>query len=274
MSAAGREAQLTSGVARSERGRGDARGAGRRPGAWAAVSERATGERVRPCWQRVRGLSRGGELDSARERASWAAGERVGRAGLLGRALAWVKRRPDWWGPCAGEREQRRAGERLRKGRARGRLASGRWTRGAGRGARRAGPPDRWGRGGRCARRELVHARRWRAAAAGRCRWGHAGLARVCALVLGRARGEAAVLGRPERESRLGTGPRCWAPQGEMERGAGLVWILIFFPLFLFYFYFKSNSNYLNSNLNLNSTLALKQVKQCTSMNATTKLSL
>ena len=132
MSAAGREAHLTSGVARSERGRGDARGAGRRPGAWAAVSERATSERVRPCWQRVRGLSRGGELDSARERASWAAGERVGRAGLLGRALAWVKRRPDWWGPCAGEREQRRAGERLRKGRARGRLASGRWTRGAG----------------------------------------------------------------------------------------------------------------------------------------------
>ena len=36
------------------------------------------------------GLSRGGELDSARERASWAAGERVGRAGLLGRALAWA----------------------------------------------------------------------------------------------------------------------------------------------------------------------------------------
>ena len=40
--------------------------------------------------QWVRGLSRGGELDSARERASWAAGERVGRAGLLGRALAWA----------------------------------------------------------------------------------------------------------------------------------------------------------------------------------------
>ena len=38
----------------------------------------------------MRGLSRGGELDSARERASWAAGERVGRAGLLGRALAWA----------------------------------------------------------------------------------------------------------------------------------------------------------------------------------------
>ena len=62
MSAVGREAQLTSGVAQSERGRDDARGAGRRPGAWAAVSERATGERVRPCWQRervcVRGLGR------------------------------------------------------------------------------------------------------------------------------------------------------------------------------------------------------------------------
>ena len=40
--------------------------------------------------QWVHGLSRGGELDSARERASWAPGERVGRAGLLGRALAWA----------------------------------------------------------------------------------------------------------------------------------------------------------------------------------------
>ena len=46
--------------------------------------------------------------------------------------------------------------------------------------------------------------------------------------------------------------------------------ITISFPLF----YFKSNPNYLNSNLNLNSTLALKQIKQCTSMNATTKLNL
>jgi hypothetical protein len=75
---------------------------------------------------------------------------------------------------------------------------------------------DRWGRRGRCARRELVHARRWWAAAAERCRWGHAGLARVRALALGRARGEAAVLGRPvsggegnchrERERGLGCG--------------------------------------------------------------------
>ena len=96
----------------------------------------------------MRGLSRGGELDSARERASWAAGERVGRAGLLGRALAWVKRRPDWWGPCAGEREQRRAGERLRKGSARGeRLrcwaglsARAGWELGHGAGLRR----ERW----------------------------------------------------------------------------------------------------------------------------------
>jgi len=61
------------------------------------------------------------------------------------------------------------------------------------------------------------------------------------------------LLGRAERESWLGTGPGSWASQGEMERGAGLVWFLIFFPLFLFYFNFKSNSNHLNSNLNLNS---------------------
>jgi len=32
--------------------------------------------------------------------------------------------------------------------------------------------------------------------------------------------------------------------------------------------------NLLNSNSNLNSTLALKQIKQCTSMNATTRLNL
>ena len=49
---------------------------------------------------------------------------------------------------------------------------------------------DRWGRRGRCARRELVHARRWWAAVAGGCRWGHAGLTSVRALALGRARGE------------------------------------------------------------------------------------
>jgi len=61
LSAAGREAQLTSGVARSERGRGDAHAAGRRPGAWAAVSERATAERVRPCWQRERARTRTGK---------------------------------------------------------------------------------------------------------------------------------------------------------------------------------------------------------------------
>ena len=61
------------------------------------------------------------------------------------------------------------------------------------------------------------------------------------------------LLGRAERESWLGTGPWCWASHGEMERGAGQVWFLIFFPLFLFYFNFKSNSNHLNSNLNLNS---------------------
>ena len=40
--------------------------------------------------------------------------------------------------------------------------------------------------------------------------------------------------------------------------------------LFLFFSIFQPHSNYLNLNLNLNSTLALKQIKQCTSMNAQT----
>jgi len=74
----------------------------------------------------------------------------------------------------------------------------------------RRGGADMWGRRGRCARRELVHARRWRVTAAGRCRWGHAGLARVRALALGRARGAAAVMGRPVRRS---------GDRGELGRG-------------------------------------------------------
>ena len=89
-----------------------------------------------------------------------------------------------------------------------------------------------------------------------------------------------------------------------MGRGAGLTWErikeekagLVFmvgletgfgFPSFLFLssfsnklkpfefkfeFEFKPHSNYLNSNLNLNSILALKQIKQCASMNAQTCL--
>ena len=48
---------------------------------------------------------------------------------------------------------------------------------------------------------------------------------------------------------------------------AGLVWFLVFFPLFLFYSYFKPNLNHLNSNLNLNSNHT-QSIKLCTSMNA------
>ena len=45
------------------------------------------------------------------------------------------------------------------------------------------------------------------------------------------------LLGRAERESWLGTGPGSWASQGEMERGAGLVWSGFgFFSSFLFLF--------------------------------------
>ena len=90
-------------------------------------------------------------------------------------------------------------------------------------------------------------------------------------------------------------GPRCWA-HGERnkEERAGLVFVVgletgFGFPSFLFLssfskklkpfefkfeFEFKPHSNYLNSNLNLNSTLALKQVRQCTSMNATIQFKL
>ena len=56
--------------------------------------------------------------------------------------------------------------------------------------------------------------------------------------------------------------------------GFGLGSLLILSP-FYFYLQFQSNSsqsNYLNSNLNLNSTLALKQIKQCTSMKCTNML--
>ena len=59
------------------------------------------------------------------------------------------------------------------------------------------------------------------------------------------------------------------------EEAAGLGWVCCWFEQGCFLFFFsKLDPNYLNSNLNLNSTLALKQIKQCTSMNATTSLNL
>ena len=128
------------------------------------------------------------------------------------------------WGPCVGERGQRACG--LRKGSACGRAVSGRWTRGAGRGARRAGPPDRWGRRGWCARSECVHARCWRVAAAGRYRWAtqqELG-SRVRSLSGERACWRALLVGRAER------------------RGAGLGFpfpSLFYFPTTLKLFEFK-----------------------------------
>ena len=82
----------------------------------------------------------------------------------------------------------------------------------------------------------------------------------------------------------LGPRRRNWAAVREAGLGywVGLGFLLslflVFSPLFLFLSSFsnklKPHSNYLNSNLNLNSTLALKQVRQCTSMNATTQFKL
>ena len=48
-------------------------------------------------------------------------------------------------------------------------------------------------------------------------------------------------------------------------------WVSFFFP-FLFLVFFQTSLKLLNSNMNLNSTLALKQIKQCTSMNAQSSL--
>ena len=74
---------------------------------------------------------------------------------------------------------------------------------------------------------------------------------------------------RADRAGKLGRGVGCWAV---FLGWAGLLKGLGF--LFPILFYFKHHSNYLNSNSNLNSTLALKQIKQCISMNATTNFKL
>ena len=74
---------------------------------------------------------------------------------------------------------------------------------------------------------------------------------------------------RADWAGKLGRGVGCWAV---FLGWAGLLKGLGF--LFPILFYFKHHSNYLNSNSNLNSTLALKQIKQCISMNATTNFKL
>ena len=79
---------------------------------------------------------------------------------------------------------------------------------------------------------------------------------------LDQAREKVRALGRGERRGGLGR-LGCFAGLGWIAKGIG-------FSIS----YLKPNSTYLNSNLNLNSTLALKQIKQCTSMNATTSLNL
>ena len=97
------------------------------------------------------------------------------------------------------------------------------------------------------------------------------------------ARGGASVLGR-------GSGAAGWAGSGwsgrrerlGREEGGGFglgswVWVLcLVFPfLLLFLFYFSLKLNYLNSKEILNSNpYEIKQLKQCISMNASTKLNL
>ena len=85
-------------------------------------------------------------------------------------------------------------------------------------------------------------------------------------------------LGKRGRGKGLGRGVElAWADGLGWEEGlrvgllTGLGWVGYWAVSFLFSI-FQPHSNYLNSNLNLNSTLALKQIKQCTSMNAQTSL--
>ena len=98
-----------------------------------------------------------------------------------------------------------------------------------------------------------------------------AGLAGAC--WIGPERGAGRTLGR----CTLGVNWR----GGDLGRAVGLGWVLDFgwgwvsspsisFSSLLFQLT-QTNSN---SNLNLNSTLTLKQIKQCTSMNATSRLNL
>ena len=82
------------------------------------------------------------------------------------------------------------------------------------------------------------------------------------------------------KRGRGGHGSSWAGPTGEADwAGVGLLsWVGLTlvvwagFPSLLFPLLsiFQPHSNYLNSKLNLNSTLALKQIKQCTTMNAQT----
>ena len=132
---------------------------------------------------------------------------------------------------------------------------------------------DRWGRG----------AARWSASGAARLaeRKGDALSARTreCELELTDewAQGKEAagcLLGQagPVREGREEDAG--WAgKEEEVGRCAGFA-SSPFLPLFFSFSGFQTSLKLLNSNMNLNSTLALKQIKQCTSMSAQTILNL
>ena len=113
------------------------------------------------------------------------------------------------------------------------------------------------------------------------------GLSRQGRKRTGRAHGKeenGPVSGLGRDRKRKGSGLGCWGlgrPGAKRATWAGFAsspFLPLFFSFFWFSFFFSffysTNSNYLNSNLNLNSTLALKQIKQCTSMNATNMFNL
>ena len=107
---------------------------------------------------------------------------------------------------------------------------------------------------------------------------------RACAGWAVRSWAKPEVVGRARKWSRgTGLGPREEEEGREVGRGeAGSGWEIGFgfalgfsFFLFLFLFYFLLNLNYLNSKEILNSNpYEIKQLKQCISMNALTKLNL
>ena len=176
-----------------------------------------------------------------------AVARRGGRKGGKGAA--------DGWGPGVGERRQRACGPGVRGG-ACGRAASGRWTRGAGveRAAlgeqARAGREKGWAAPGRAGRKEV------------RDGLGHAelGQAEACAGRAGRPSGVASWAGRVGLDL---------ASLGCFGFGSSSLYIS------LFYFYLSLKLNYLNSKEILNSNpYEIKQLKQCISMNASTKLNL
>ena len=85
-----------------------------------------------------------------------------------------------------------------------------------------------------------------------------------------------------EREQARGRGlgdSAGWGGEGRRERVGPPGWVPFFYSFLLFFLFsffsgFQTSLKLLNSNMNLNSTLALKQIKQCTSMNAQTILNL